>query len=128
MHLMRSMVRFVVPERARLEVFKARRLGGRKYIRYSRLERAEGRKPAPREGEPFDIGGKYRIIPDRSTLNAITTHWVNYGHAIEELNAFKAVADDHKAFLDIGAAEGIFSAAFCALTGRRAWAFEPSPE
>jgi FkbM family methyltransferase len=46
---------------------------------------------------------------------------------MKELAAFRRVSPGHFTFLDIGAAQGIFSAAFCALTGRHAYAFEPSP-
>jgi FkbM family methyltransferase len=53
---------------------------------------------------------------------------VDYGHGIEELGAFRRLAPDHHLLLDIGAAEGIYAAAFCAWTSRDAWAFEPSPE
>jgi FkbM family methyltransferase len=63
-----------------------------------------------------------------STVHAVRSHWVDHGHSIRELAAFRRVAPEHARLFDVGAAEGIFSAAFCALTGRPAWAFEPSPE
>jgi FkbM family methyltransferase len=58
----------------------------------------------------------------------VRSHWVAEGHPIREFRAFKSLAREHECLVDIGAAEGIFSAAFCALTGRTAWAFEPSPK
>lgn len=128
MTLHRSALRTLIPQSVRFQLFKARRIGIAKYLRYTRLELAKRRELAPRAGVPLDIGAAKPIVPDQSTINAIVTHWVTYGHAIEEFNAFRRLAPGHRGFVDIGAAEGIFSAAFCALTDQCAWAFEPSPE
>jgi FkbM family methyltransferase len=49
------------------------------------------------------------------------------GHGIKELRAFRHLAPRHRVLFDVGAAEGIFSAAFCAMTGGLSKAFEPSP-
>jgi FkbM family methyltransferase len=97
-------------------------------MRYRRLEHAERRKPSPRPGQPFEVGVGSSIVLDASSIHSVRSHWVDYGHGIEELGAFRRLAPDHHLLLDIGAAEGIYAAAFCALTGRRACAFEPSPE
>jgi FkbM family methyltransferase len=107
--------------------YRVRRLGISKYIQYRRIERVERQKPPPRAGCAFDIGGG-EIVLDQTTLPSVLSHWVEYAHGIQELQAFKALALSHDVLLDIGAAEGIYSAAFCALTGRSAWAFEPSRE
>jgi FkbM family methyltransferase len=121
------LLRKAVPRRLRETRYKVKRLGAAKFLRYSRIERVERRKPAPRAGQPFDIGGAH-IIVHGSTVGAVRSHWVEYAHGILEMNAFKRLAVEHQLLLDVGAAEGIFSAAFCALTGRSAWAFEPSPD
>jgi FkbM family methyltransferase len=60
-------------------------------------------------------------------VKAVKSHWVDAGQGMRELAAFRRVSHGHSTFLDIGAAQGIFSAAFCALTSRVAYAFEPSP-
>ncbi|HEX3433501.1 MAG TPA: FkbM family methyltransferase [Solirubrobacteraceae bacterium] len=82
----------------------------------------------PLAGAPFEIGAPVPIVLDETTVKAIRSHWVDVGPGLSELQAFKRLAGGHRAFLDIGAAQGIFSAAFCAMTGGQAYAFEPSPE
>jgi FkbM family methyltransferase len=79
-------------------------------------------------GAPFEIGAPVPIVLHESTVKAVRSHWVDVGPAMNELHAFRRAASGHRVFLDIGAAQGIFSAAFCALTGGQAYAFEPSPE
>jgi FkbM family methyltransferase len=76
---------------------------------------------------PFDIGARVPIVLHDSTLPGIRSHWLDAGQGTPELDAFKRAAPGHATFLDIGAACGIFSAAFCALTDGHAYAFEPSP-
>lgn len=125
--MLKAAIRPIIPARARAELFRVRRLGLSKYIEYTRLERAERRKSAPLPGKPYDIGAPGPIILHASTIPTVRSHWIDYGHAIKEFRAFKRLAPDHQVLFDVGAAEGIFSAAFCALTGRSAWAFEPSP-
>jgi FkbM family methyltransferase len=83
--------------------------------------------PVPRVDVPFDIGAPVPIILHESTIQAVRSHWVDAGQGMRELAAFRRVAPGYSTFLDIGAAQGIFSAAFCALTGGHAYAFEPSP-
>lgn len=117
----------LIPSRLREARFGLRRVGPVRFVRYRRLQRVERRKPPPRAGQPFDIGGGV-IILHASTVRSVLSHWVEYGHGIQELRAFKSLAPGHRLLLDIGAAEGIYAAAFCSLTGQRAWAFEPSPE
>jgi FkbM family methyltransferase len=107
--------------------FKLKRLGPVKCARYHRLERIARRKPSPVGGQLFDIGGGAFVL-HASTVHSVLSHWVEYGHGIQELHAFTRLASNHRLLLDIGAAEGIYAAAFCSLTGRAAWAFEPSPE
>jgi len=125
--MLRTAVRRLVPAPVRAELFRVRRLGPSKYVAYTRLERRERRRQVPMAGAPFDIGAPTPIVLHASTVHTVRSHWVDYGHAIKELEAFRRLAPDHRLLFDVGAAEGIFSAAFCALTGRPAWAFEPSP-
>jgi len=124
---MNPLLKKAVPSRLREARYRYRRLGAAKSLRYYAIEHAEQRKPGPEAGQPFDIGGA-ELVPHGSTVHAIRSHWVDYAHGVQELRAFKGLAAGHNELLDIGAAEGIYSAAFCALTGRRAWALEPSPE
>jgi FkbM family methyltransferase len=126
--VLKSAIRSVVPARARFELFKLRRLRPSKYVEYTRLERAARRGEPPGGGRPFDVGGAQPIVLHDSVVHAVRSHWIDYGHSIKELAAFRRLAPEHATLFDIGAAEGIFSAAFCALTGRMSWAFEPSPE
>jgi FkbM family methyltransferase len=126
--MLKSAIKPLVPARARFELFRLRRLGPAKYREYTRLERAARRVGGPSAGRPFDIGGRDPIVLHDSTVHAVRSHWVDYGHSIKELAAFKRLAPEHARLFDVGAAEGIFSAAFCVLTGRASWAFEPSPE
>jgi FkbM family methyltransferase len=125
---LKSTIRRVVPTRLRSEVFRLRRLGPRKFLEYTRLEQQERRRSTLDAGAPFDVGGRLPIVVPPTAVHAVRSHWVDYGHGIKELRAFARLAPQHESFLDIGAAEGIFSAAFCAFTHRAAWAFEPSPE
>ena len=127
MAMIKAVARRVAPAWVRDRIYRLRMLGPAKYARYTRLEVAERRKPSPRANEPFDIGAPTPIVLHASTVAAVKSHWVTEGHPIREFRAFKAVAHQHSCLVDVGAAEGIFSAAFCALTGRTAWAFEPSP-
>lgn len=120
-------VKQLIPSRLREARFGLKRVGPARFVRYRRLERVARRRPAPRAGEPFDIGGA-TIVLHASTVRSVLSHWVEYGHGIQELHAFKRLAPGHRLLLDIGAAEGIYAAAFCSLTGQRAWAFEPSPQ
>jgi FkbM family methyltransferase len=76
---------------------------------------------------PFDIGARVPIVLHDSTVPGVRSHWVDAGQGTPELDAFKRLAPGHATLLDIGAARGIFSAAFCALTDGHAYAFEPSP-
>jgi FkbM family methyltransferase len=122
---MHRLLKQAAPRSLREARYRYRRLGAAKSLRYYVMERSERRKPPPTAGQPFDIGGG-KLVPHSSTLPAIRSHWVEYAHGIQELQAFRGLAPRHNQFLDIGAAEGIYSAAFCALTGRRAWALEPS--
>jgi FkbM family methyltransferase len=120
-------LRKATPRGVREARYKLQRVGLVRFLRYTRLERAARRKPAPQAGELFDIGGGQMIL-HTGTVPAVRSHWIEYGHGIIEMNAFRRFAADHQLLLDIGAAEGIYAAAFCALTGRSAWAFEPSPD
>lgn len=111
------------------EAYKARTLGLRKYVRYTWLIRTQARKMAmPQPNVPYDIDAPTAVALDLTTLHAVRSHFIESAQGIRELRAFKRLAPGHSTFLDIGAAEGIFSAAFCALTGGSAYAFEPSPD
>jgi FkbM family methyltransferase len=124
---MHPLVTSAIPADLREARYRIKRLGWTKSLRYYGIEWAEQRKPPPLAGQPFDIGGG-QIVLHAETVRPARSHWVDYAHGVLELRAFKRCAADHRLLLDIGAAEGIYSAAFCALTGREAWAFEPSPE
>jgi FkbM family methyltransferase len=123
-----NVFRGALPRDIRDEVWKLRRLGVAKYARYRRLEREQRRNGIPEAGVPFDIGGLVPIIPHQSTVPGLRSHWVESGQGIRELRAFREVAQDARLLVDVGAGAGIFSAAFCALTGGRVIAFEPSPQ
>jgi FkbM family methyltransferase len=83
--------------------------------------------PQPRANAPYDIGGPTPIVLPESVVGGFGAHFVDRGRGTAELDAFKRLASGHSTFLDVGAAAGLFAAAFCALTGKRAYAFEPSP-
>jgi FkbM family methyltransferase len=104
-----------------------RRLGPRRYLRDAGLEYRQRLSRSVRAGEPFDIGATQPIVLHETTLPGVRSHWMASGQGIRELRAFKRIAPGHSTFLDVGAGSGLFAAAFCALTGGRAWAFEPSP-
>jgi FkbM family methyltransferase len=123
----RSALRRLLPLSLRRELYNVRRLGPAKYTRYAWLKQTQRRKPAPRADAPFDIGASVPIMLHDSTVYGVRSHWVESGQGIKELRAFKRLAPGHSTFLDVGAGSGIFSAAFCALTGGRAYGFEPSP-
>ncbi len=125
--IVKPALRRLTPKQVRNELFKARTLGVTKYARYTRLEQAQRRRAAPQANAPFDIGAPVPIVLHDTTVAGVRSHWVSSGQGIAELRAFTRVAPGHSTFLDIGAGSGIFSAAFCALTGHQAWAFEPAP-
>jgi FkbM family methyltransferase len=125
--MLKVAIRRLVPVRLRADLFRMRRLGLAKHVAYRRLERRARRRQVPMAGAPFDIGAPRPIVLPASTVHTVRSHWVDYGHAIKELDAFRRLAPGHRVLFDVGAAEGIFSAAFCALTDGSAWAFEPSP-
>jgi FkbM family methyltransferase len=111
----------------RSEGYQLRRLGLGAYLRRTWRRRATRATPELQANAPFDIGAPVPIILHASTLNGVRSHWLDRGGGTAELDAFKRLAPGHATFLDIGAAGGIFAAAFCALTGGCAYAFEPSP-
>ncbi len=119
--------RRILPTWLYAELHKQRRLGPKRYVQYTWLEQRQRRKPPPRAGAPFDICAPVPIMLHDSTVHGVRSHWVTSGQGIRELRAFRRIAPGHSMFLDIGAGAGIFSAAFCALTGNQACAFEPSP-
>jgi FkbM family methyltransferase len=119
--LNRSFVR-----RLRVELYRARHQGFKRYARTAWRRRTVPQAPQPRANAPFDIGADVPIVLHESTLPGVRSHLVDDGGGTEELDALKRLARGHSTFLDIGAAAGVFSAAFCALTGNRAYAFEPS--
>ncbi len=116
------------PRRLRREGYWLRRLGPRGYLRRAWRRRATRDAPELQANAPFDIGAPVPIMLHASTLHGVRSHWIDRGLGTAELDAFKRLAPGHATFLDIGAAGGIFAAAFCALTGGCAYAFEPSPE
>lgn len=125
--VVRSVLRRCVPRRLRAELFQLRRVGSRGYTRNKWHKHATRGAPAPQANVPFDIGAPVPIILHDSTVIGVRSHWVDHENGRKELAAFKRLAPGHSTFLDIGAGAGIFSAAFCALTDRHAYAFEPSP-
>lgn len=122
----RAVLKRYVPRCLRDERYRLRVVGPRDYSR-NIWRRVTRRTPVPQAGVPFEIGAAVPIVLHESTVKAVRSHWVHAGPGMRELDAFRRLAPGHSAFLDIGAAQGIFSAAFCALTGRDAYAFEPSP-
>src|SRR4051794_15158446 len=106
-------VRGLVPVPLREELYRARRLGLRKYLHYASVKRTARTRTPPKATGPFDIGAPVPIVLDESTVHTVTSHWVKAAQAIKELRAFRKLAPMHACFVDIGAAEGIFSAAFC---------------
>lgn len=124
---MTSIVRSVVPTSARHQFHKLRRLGPSKYVEYTRIELGQRLGQQPIAGQPFSIGAAVPIVLAPTTVPSVRVHWITYAHAVKEFRAFKRLAPRHNMFLDVGAAAGLFSAAFCAITSRQAWAFEPSP-
>lgn len=127
MSLVKAAAQRIVPSRHRHELYRARSVGPRNYAAYVRREWAARRGPQPQAGETFEVAPGASIMLHESTVNGLRAHWINRGEGILELEAFRRLAPGHRTFLDIGAAEGIFSAAFCAMTGGTAHAFEPAP-
>jgi FkbM family methyltransferase len=123
----RPALRRYTPRSLRSQGYQLRRLGTRGYLRRAWRSRVMRQAPEPEADAPFDIGAPVPIILHASTLNGVKSHWLDRGGGTAELDAFKRLAPGHSTFLDIGAAGGIFAAAFCAFTGGRAYAFEPSP-
>ncbi len=123
----RAALKRILPRRLRLEFNQVRRLGPTGYTRLQ-WRRARAERIELSANFPFDIGASVPIVLHESTLPGVRSHFVDRGRGTPELDAFKRLAVHHSTFLDIGAGAGIFSAAFCALTGRKAYALEPSPE
>jgi FkbM family methyltransferase len=123
----RATLRRCLPRRLRVELDRLRRVGAQGYTRNKWRQHSKRGGPEPRANAPFDIGAPVPIVLHDSTVSGVKSHWVDRGHGTRELDAFRRLAPGHSTFLDIGAAAGIFSAAFCALTDGRAYALEPSP-
>jgi FkbM family methyltransferase len=121
-------LRRLLPWRLRAELYQVRSLGPGSYARYRRRRRTLRGAPEPRANAPFDIGGLAPIVLPESVVGGFGAHFVDRGRGTAELDAFKRLAAGRSAFLDIGAAAGLFAAAFCAFTGKSAYAFEPSPK
>lgn len=118
-----------LPRRLLVERHKIRRLGLAKYVGYTRIEMGQRRLAWPEADEPFMVApGARPILLDETTLPSARVHWRTQAHPVKEFRAFKRLVPGHQLLLDIGAGRGIFSAAFCAMTGQQAWAFEPSAE
>lgn len=124
----RRALRDLVPRRARDELYRLRQRGLRGYAEAKLGRRRRGHAPRPRANEPFEIGARVPIVLAASTVHGFESHLRDEHGAGSELDVFKRLADGHDTFLDIGAGAGIFAATFCAVTGERAYAFEPSPE
>jgi FkbM family methyltransferase len=122
-----SVFRELLPHRLRAEVYQIRALGLARYARFKWRRQTLRHVPQPQANAPYDIGGLAPIVLPQSVLGGFGAHFVDRGRGTAELDAFKRLAAGHHAFLDVGAAAGLFAAAFCALTGDRAYAFEPSP-
>jgi FkbM family methyltransferase len=124
----RRVLRELAPRRLRSELYRARELGLRGYVKAKRGHRRRGGRLRPRANEPFDIGAPVPIVLHASTLHGIESHLPDAPDASSELAVFMRLAEGHEMFLDIGAGAGVFAAVFCAVTGARAYVFEPSPE
>jgi len=124
----RSVLRRLLPQWLRRELYYVRRAGPRNYVRQAWLYLRQPRKPTPQANAPFDIGAPVPIVLHASTVDGFRSQFVaSRHHSTDELDAFKRIAAAHSTLLDVGAGVGIFAAAFCALTGKQAYAFEPSP-
>ncbi len=123
----RSLARRILPRRVRQQAYRLRRIGLRGWTRQG-LRRLGGAVPGPRAGEPYGIGGKTPIVLHERAVRGAAVQWTAGGAAASEWEAFRKLAPRYSSFLDIGGGTGIFSAAFCALSGGSAHAFEPSPE
>lgn len=102
-------------------------MGASGYTRFRWRRRMLRRTPRPEANAPYDIGGLVPIVLPASVLRGFASHFMDRGYGTAEADAFKRLAAEHSAFLDIGAGAGLFAAAFCALTGNAAFAFEPAP-
>lgn len=123
----RSTLERLLPRRLRVELFHVRSRGAAGYARYRWRRRALRHVQPPPANAPYDIGGLRPIVLPASVVRGFAAHFVDRGGGTAELDAFKRLAAGHTAFLDIGAGAGLFAAAFCALTGNTAYAFEPAP-
>lgn len=117
----------LLPRRVRAELHRARSMGASGYTRYRWRRRMLRRTLQPQANAPYDIGGLAPIVLPPSVLGGFASHFVDRGRGTAEADAFKRLAAEHTTFLDIGAGAGLFAAAFCALTGNAAYAFEPAP-
>jgi FkbM family methyltransferase len=125
----RRALRRSVPARLRSEIYRLRMRGVRGYARSKLAARGGGAASRPRANAPFDIGAAVPIVLHASTVHGIESHLRETAKgAGSELDVFIELAHGHETFVDVGAGAGVFSAAFCAATGERAFAFEPSPE
>jgi FkbM family methyltransferase len=113
---------------ARRAVYEIRYFGVGAYARYRWRRARMPDQPQPEANRRFELGSGVAIVPPESCLVGLSSHFVDQGRGTDELDALRRLAPGHSTFLDIGAAYGLFAAAFCALTGSRAYGFEPSPE
>jgi FkbM family methyltransferase len=80
------------------------------------------------DGFTLRISSSPSIWFPRSALSALKYHLEENGESIDELATLIELTTRHQKFFDIGAAEGLFSAVFCALSSSgRVSAYEPSP-
>ncbi|HTW43803.1 MAG TPA: FkbM family methyltransferase [Solirubrobacteraceae bacterium] len=122
-----SVLRRALPPRLRLQIYRLRALGAAGYVRHRRRQQTLPDVPRPQADAPYDIGGLAPIVLPEPVVNGFAVHFVDRGSGTAELDAFKRLAAGRRTFIDVGAAGGLFAAAFCALTGNTAYAFEPSP-
>lgn len=77
--------------------------------------------------------GRLRIRPgvEFGTTPEAAASFAGFGYSDErsfdELDQFLSLAKGRSVFLDIGSFYGVYSTSFCATTGGKAFAFEPSP-
>jgi FkbM family methyltransferase len=124
---LRMTVKALLPTPVRTAAYEARHFGARDYLRYRWRRLTMSAQPEVVSNAPFRIGADAAIVLHESSIAGINAHFVDNGRGTAELDALRRLAPGHRTFLDIGAASGLFAAAFCAITGASAFGFEPSP-
>ncbi len=127
----RNAYRRYVPSHWRWKIYLLRWLGPFKFIRGGfSISLAKLRV----HGTAVNSDGTLWSVPQVGLLNlgnhstqTLRAHWIEHAQPISEFKAFVRWARGRRTLIDAGAAEGLFSIAFCRMTSGQAFAFEPSP-